>query len=201
MIGAFAEAVRATLQPCTLLLLVPALAVVVATRCRWWSLVAAAGAAVIGGWSLAAGWIVLDGFWLQWSAVFVLAVLLLAVLGPVRPRFGWAADARFEAPAVGGVTLLATLWWRPCVGTELGAILTASRGDLAGQLAGMAAYMLGALVPVALVVLLVRTIDLRGRRLTATAWAGGALGIVVAGALAVGRHDEVVGVLDRLTTG
>ena len=66
MIGAFAEAVRATLQRCTLLLLVPALAAAVATRCRWWSLVGATGAAVIGGWVFATGWLVLDGPWLRW---------------------------------------------------------------------------------------------------------------------------------------
>lgn len=143
MFGAFAEAVRATTQACTLLLLAPVLAVVIATRCRWQSLVAALIAAVIGGWVLAANSILLDDFQIRVSAALVLAALVLIVIGPRHEKFGWAAGAGVQTLAVGGVTLLATLWWRPCVGTELGVILTDARKGLAGQLPGMAAYMIG----------------------------------------------------------
>jgi hypothetical protein len=201
MFGAFSEAVRATTQACTLLLLAPVLAVVIATRCRWQSLVAAVVAAVVGGWVFAANSLVLDGFQLRVSAVIVLAALVLILIGPRHQRLGWATDVRVQTLAVGVVTFLAALWWRPCVGTELGVILTGAHKGLAGELPGMTAYMIGAMAPVALVVLLARTVAPQERALTAASWVGATLGIVIAGALVIGRHDEVVVTLNRLTAG
>lgn len=201
MIGAFAEAVRATTQACTILLLAPAIAIVVATRCRWQSLAAAAVAAVAGGVTLAAGWFVLDGGWLRLSAVGVVAVFVVMVAAPRHPRLAFADGVGLQALAAAAVTYCATLWWRPCVGTELGVILTRSRRDLAGQIPGMAAYMLGAMVPVAFVVLLATVVAPRHRSLTAMTWIGATVGVVLAGALVVGRHDDLVVTLNRMTTG
>lgn len=201
MLSAFAEAVRATTQPCTLLLLAPVLAVVIATRCRWQSLAAAVVAAVVGGWVFAANSIVLDNVQVRVSAALVVAALVLIALATRVEWLAWAADTRVQTAAVGGVTFVATLWWRPCVGTELGLILTGAQDGLAGELAGMAAYMIGAMAPVALVVLLARTISLQDHALTIASWVGATFGIVIAGALLVGRHDAVVVALNRLTTG
>ncbi len=90
--GPFAEAVRATVRPCTFLLIVPTLAAVVAAGARWQALVAATGSGVVGGWVLADNAFVLDGTRLRLSAVA--AVVLLLVLG-ARPSgsgsLGWAA--------------------------------------------------------------------------------------------------------------
>lgn len=201
MLSAFAEAVRATTQPCTLLLLAPVLAVVIATRCRWQSLAAAVVAAVVGGWVFAASSIVLDDAQVRVSAALVVVALVLIVAAPRVERLAWAADPRVQTAAVGGVTFAATLWWRPCVGAELGVILTGARDGLVDELAGMAAYMVGAMAPVALVVLLAQTLSLREDALTLASWAGATLGIVIAGTLLVGRHDDVVVALNRLTTG
>lgn len=201
MFGAFAEAVRATTQPCTLLLLAPVLAVVAATRCRWHSLAAALAAAVAGGWMFAAGWIVLDDVGIRITALAVTAALVALVVAPRVGRLAGAAATRLHPIAVAGVTLIATLWWRPCVGTELGVILTGARDGLAGQLPGMAAYMLGAMAPVALIVFAAHALGPRDRAVGVAMWVGATLGVAVAGALVIGRHDEVVVALTRLTTG
>ena len=69
MIGPFAEAVRATVQPCTFLLIVPTTAAVVAARANWQALVGGTAAAVVGGWILADNSVLLEGAWLRLSAL------------------------------------------------------------------------------------------------------------------------------------
>ena len=61
--------------------------------------------------------------------------------------------------------------------------------------------MLGAMVPVLAVVLVMRAIDpTPPRAQVAEAGSPGLLGLVVAGALAIGRHDDLVTALTRWTT-
>jgi cytochrome c biogenesis protein CcdA len=98
------------------------------------------------------------------------------------------------------VTFVATQWWRPCIGSELGSILTASRDGFAGQLPGMAAYMLGAMIPVLVTVLIIRAIDPSSARALVAGRIAAVVGVIVAGALAIGRHDELVTALTRWTT-
>jgi len=97
------------------------------------------------------------------------------------------------------VTFAATLWWRPCIGTELGVILTASRRGLLGQFPGMGVYILGAMVPVLGVALVLRAVDLSPTARRRSAYSASAVGLIVAAALAVGRHDELVATLTRWT--
>ena len=119
---------------------------------------------------------------------------------PVISWLGWADNAGVRAAAAGGVTFVATLWWRPCIGSELGAILSASRSGLVAQLPGITAYVLGAMVPVLAIVLIIRIIDPMPPRAQVVSRVAGLLGLVVAGALAIGRHDDLVTALTRWTT-
>jgi hypothetical protein len=200
MLPAFAEAIRATTQPCTLLLLVPPLVMAVMTRGRWAPFAAMCVGAVLGGWLFIANVVALSNIELRLSGVLVASILTVVLAAPDISRLGWADSAGERAAAAGGVTFIATLWWRPCIGSELGTILTASRNGLAAQLPGITAYMLGAMVPVLAVVLVIRVIDPPPPRAQVVSRVAGLLGLVIAGALAIGRHDELVTALTRWTT-
>jgi cytochrome c biogenesis protein CcdA len=200
VLPAFFEAIRATTQPCTLLLLTPPVVMAIVTRGRWAPFAAICVGAVLGGWLFVANVVALDDRQLQLSGLFVAAVIAVVVAAPNVTRLAPADTPTSRTVAAGAVTFTATLWWRPCIGTELGAILTASRRGLTGQLPGISAYMLGAMMPVLVVVLVMRAIDpsaLASRRATIVA---SVAGVVVAGALAVGRHDELVTTLTRWST-
>ncbi len=197
MVAAFFEAIRATTQPCTLLVLLPALTMAIVTRGRWVPFAAICGGAVLGGWLFIANVVALEGWWLQLSGVLVVVVIAGTIAAPEVSRLGWADTPLVQALAAGTVAFAATLWWRPCIGTELGAILTASRRSLPGQFPGITAYMFGAMVPVLAVVLVIRTIDPSPASRRRAAMVASVVGAVVAGALAVGRHDELVTTLTR----
>jgi cytochrome c biogenesis protein CcdA len=198
VLGAFAEAVRASTQPCTVLLIVPMSAVVLVARCRPPAVLAALGAGVLGGWVVAANRFVLAGASLRAAGAVAVVGLLAIAIPPLRERSPFEPQ-RLESVVAGGVALLATLWWRPCVGEELGAILTASRDDLVGQLPGMTAYVLGAMVPVMAIALAAHAVDWPRPVASATRWSALAVGLLVAGALAIGRHDDLVVTLTRWT--
>jgi hypothetical protein len=188
------EAVRATGQPCTFLLLAPTLLTVVVLRTTWWAVAAAFAAAITGGWLLAANVFVLDGWLLQASGVVVATLVGGAVM---RPPAGERAAPASIAVAV---TLLASLWWRPCVGDEFGTLLTAAQTERVAPLPGLAVYMVGTMLPVLVVALAWRTITPppRAERVVRIAAAVGAC--VIAFAVAAGHHDAVVVTLTRWTT-
>lgn len=200
MIPAFLEAVRATTQPCTLLLLLPPLVMAVLTRGRWTPFAAIGIGAVLGGWLFAANVVALSDTQVQVSGLFVAATIGAVVAAPRVKRLHWGATPAAQTVTAGAVAFIAALWWRPCVGQELGAILTASRRGLLGQLPGMTAYMLGAMVPVLAVVLMIRVIEPSPIATRRAAVAASAAGVIVAGAMALGRHDELVVTLTRWTT-
>lgn len=206
VVGPFAEAVRSTFQPCTFLLIAPILAAVLAARARWQALVGAIVGAVVGGWILIDNRWILDGWSLRVSAVLVATALTAIVMSPTDAddtdgaggrRFRLAGPARWSA--VGVIAVIATMWWRPCVGSELGAILNGAQDGRAGQMMPMAAYMLGAMVPVAVVVALRHAVEPPERVLAAITQAGAAAGVIVAVFLVTGRHDDVVVTLTRWT--
>jgi cytochrome c-type biogenesis protein len=197
--GAFAEAIRATTQPCTFLLIVPILVVVLATGARVRPTVAAIGAAIVGGWLLASNWLILDGWQLQLSAVSATAAIVAVALAPFVERLVVLRGDRAGVPTAAGVALLATMWWRPCVGEQLGSILTNAQTGLVGQIPGMTAYLLGAMTPVAIVALAVNVAGPTERRRSMVGVTAALVGVVVVGALAVGRHDSVVVTLARWT--
>ena len=200
MLPAFAEAIRATTQPCTLLLVALPLTMAVITRGRWAPFAAMCVGAVLGGWLFIANVVVLSDTWLRLSGLLVASILAILLAAPVVNGLGWADRAGVRAAAAGAVTFIATLWWRPCIGSELGTILTASRNGLAAQLPGITAYMLGAMVPVLAVVLVMRAIELTPPRAQVVSRVAGLVGLVVAAALAIGRHDDLVTSLTRWTT-
>jgi hypothetical protein len=203
LVGPFAEAVMATLQPCTFLLIVPTVAAVGAARAGWQALVAAVPAGIVGGWILVDNRWILDGWQLRASAALVAMLFALLVSARARallPRVGPAMERAWpQAATVGVITLIATTWWRPCVGEQLGAILNEAQNGLAGQLAPMAAYMVGALIPLAGFVAMRYAWDPPGRVRTVVAWSSATVGFVVAVSLAAGQHDDVVVTLTRWT--
>ena len=201
MLPAFFEAIRASVQPCTLLLLTPALVMAIVTQGRWSAFAGICVGAVLGGWLFIANVVALDGWQLQVSGVLVLAAIALVLFAAVVPQLRWAASTGAEAAIAGLVAFLATLWWRPCIGEALGVILTGARSGVGAQLPGIIAYMLGAMVPVLAVVLVIRTIDPSPVWAQRAGWTAGAIGLVVAAAVAIGRHDELVTALTRWTTG
>lgn len=201
IVPAFTEAVRATTQPCTLLLIAPPMLAVIVTRGRSAPLVASLAGGVFGGWLFIANVVALSDRQFRVSGLAVAAALLVLAAATTVPRLQWARDIRVQSAVAGAVAFIATLWWRPCVGSELGAILTDSRNiGVAGQLPAMAAYMIGAMVPVVIVALVIRAIDPSP---ISTKWiAGGAagVGLVIGGALALGRHSDLVTTLNGWTT-
>ena len=197
MPGAFAEAIRATVQPCTFLLIIPIVVVVLATGARGRPTVAAVGATIVGGLLLASNWFILDGWQLQVSAGVAVAAIVAVAAAPFDDRLISLRNDRVAAPVAAGVSLLATMWWRPCVGEELGAILTDAQTGLAGQIPGMTAYMVGSMLPVLIVALAVNVVGPVARQRAAVG--SGVVGLVVVGALAVGRHDSVVVTLTKWT--
>ncbi len=201
MLGPFVEAVRATAQPCTFLLIAPMAIAVVCARARWSALLAAVGAAIVGGWLLAANWFLLDGALLAVSAIVGIVLLGAIAIPRVGRRRPIVAQDRSRAAIVGAVTLVATMWWRPCVGSELGSILTASQDGVPGQLFPMALYMIGASVPVVAIALAYAAVEPPERYADALSWAAYAGAIVLAGSLVLGQHDQVVVALTRWTTG
>ncbi len=200
MLAAFAEAIRATTQPCTLLLLLPAIVMAILSRGRWPAFAAICVGAVLGGWLFIANVIALDAWQLQLSGAFVAALIALALVAPYVHQLNLAATPGVQSATAGVVTFVATLWWRPCIGEELGAILTGARAGVPGELPGITAYMLGTMVPVLAVVLVVRAIDPSPTTTRRLGWCAGGVGLVVAAAMAVGRHDELVTTLTRWTT-
>lgn len=200
MLPAFFEAIRATVQPCTLLLLLPPIAMAIVTQGRWTAFAATCVGAVLGGWLFIANVVALDGRQLQLSGALIVAAIGALVIAPSIPQLRWAATTSAQAAIAGAVTFVATLWWRPCIGEELGAILTGARSGVVGELPGITAYMLGAMMPVLGVVLVVRVIDPSPVAARRAGWAARSVGLVVAAAVAVGRHDELVTMLTRWTT-
>lgn len=60
--------------------------------------------------------------------------------------------------------------------------------------------MLGAMVPILAMVLIIRVIEPSPTATHRAAVAASAAGVIVAGAMALGRHDELVVTLTRWTT-
>lgn len=199
MIGPFVEAIRATPQPCTFLLVVPISIAVIVTRARWQAFAAVCGSAVVGGWLLAANWFLLDGVFLRVSGVVVIVALAVVAVPAVRARVEITARADVQVAISAAVALIATQWWRPCVGDELGTILTGAQFDLAGQLFPMSAYMLGAMVPVGLIVLAWRVLTPSDRVIRPLVYGASAAGFVIAASIVAGQHDDVVVTLTRWT--
>lgn len=194
----FLEGVGAIGVACTLVMLVPAVALVlVARKARLTvALLYVIGAALLT-WARAAGhWDVeLSGAAVPLAAVLAAAVFVLAYLAK-----GPLSLSATGAGAVAGA--LAGWLWRPCVGPKLGEILNNIGTEAARTLGLMLVYMLGALLPALLLAVLPHALPPTKRFLDRlpVAAVGGAVGAAYAVTLATNRYDDLVGELYRIAT-
>ena len=130
MISAFVEGVAQSLLPCSWILVVPAVAVGLATR-RPGILATFVGTVVATAWIAVAGWIV-PPVWLAGVALLIGGLLW------------WRLGATHGPVAIVGV---GAAWaWQPCVGPELGEALTTAQYDPWAAFGGLAMFLLGVLV-------------------------------------------------------
>ena len=200
----FLEGVGAIGIACTLVMLVPAVALVLVSRRARLTVAAyyAVGAALLT-WARAAG------YWrVEMRGVAVLLAAALAVgafVAGYRSR-GPDSPAATGAGLVAGA--LAGWGWLPCVGPRLGDILNRASADGLAGLEGvgsgvlMLVYVAGALLPALLVALTPHALPAAARVLDSRAAAavGGAAGAAYAVTLAAGRYDDLVGELYRIAT-
>ena len=149
-------------------------------------------------WLFMANVVALSDTQIRITGLLAAVAVVGLIVAPYVQSLHWAADVRLQTGTAGVLGFLGTLWWRPCVGEELGAILTgASRGGLAGQVLGMSAYILGAMVPVVIVGLFVRAIGPSERQNVWLASATTGLAVMLGTALAFGQYDQLVETLTR----
>ena len=194
----FLEGVGAITQACTLVVLLPGLAMVlVARRGR---LTVALGYTVFAAvlmWAQAAQhWSLVSRGWI----VVPLGVLVAATF--VAARSAQQADQHrlIGAGVVGGA--LAGWMWLPCVGTQLGDILNNAADDGPRTLALMVVYTVGALLPVLLLALLSHAVPASENILNhrAVGVIGMGFGALYAITVAIGRYDDLVGELYRISS-
>ena len=192
MIDAFVEGVRSIVQVCHLVILAPVALTIVAARGRWESVVGAVGGVVVGGWIFATGWMTLSEPLLRASAVLLIAAGV--VLG--APRLVGRNEI-VQSPAAigaisGGVAALVTQWWRPCVGEELGSILTNAPDQPWSQFLPATGFMVGISLPLVAIGLLYAAWPpgpVGARRL---GWVGCGLTVALGVSVIAGQHGEIV---------
>ena len=192
MIDAFAEGVRSIVQVCHLVILAPVALTVVAARSRWESVAGAVTGVVFGGWIFATGWITFSDTALRVSAVVL--IVSVVVLGAPRP-FG--RDEVVRSPAAigaitGGVALVVTQWWRPCVGEQLGSILTHAPARPVSQLLPTIGSMLGISVPLVAIGLVRAVWPPAPPTAARLGSVGCGLAVVLGASVLAGRHGEIV---------
>ncbi len=194
MIDAFVEGVRSLSQVCHLVIVVPVALTILAARGRWQGAVGAIAGVVVGGWIFAAGWVDVTDARLRVSAVAVAAVVAALWFAtserpnvPERLRSPWAIAA-----ASAGVALIVTHWWRPCVGVELGQILTNTPSEPFRQLPAAAGFMLGVAIPVVLLSLAFVAVRPTPGALTKVSLGGTIVFVLLAASVVAGQHGEIV---------
>jgi len=192
VIDAFVEGVRSIVQVCHLVILAPVALTIVAARGRWNAVVGALVGVSIGGWIFATGWITLSDVVLRISAVLLIA----AVVALGAPQL-FGRDEIVRSPAVvaaitAGVGLLVTQWWRPCVGVELGSILTNARDAPWSQLLPAIGFMLGMSMPLVALGLVYAVWPPSTTLATRLGWIGSGLTVVLGVSVIAGQHGEIV---------
>lgn len=198
MIGPFVEGARSIVQPCQLVILAPVVAAVVAGRARWQVVVAAMAGVILGGWFFIARWAVLDETAIRWSSLLVIAAA--AALAMRRAGvIGGSGDSPtghwIDASAAGMIALVVTTWWRPCVGEELGELLTRGPDEPWRALPGSWAYMLGVSLPILAIGLIAAAWNPGASAARRAGWAGAAVCATLAGTVVIGQHGEIVATL------
>lgn len=192
MIDAFVEGVRSIAQVCQLVILAPVAFTLVAMQGRRQAVVGAVIGVVLGGWIFAAGWIGFSDLALRVSAALMIAGIV--VLGAPQ-LFG--RDEIVRSPVAigaitGGVAALVTQWWRPCVGAELGTILTRAPDHPVSQFPPTAGFMLGMSLPLIAIGLLYVVWPPRPPLAVRLGWIGSGFAVVLGLSVLAGRHGEIV---------
>ncbi|MEM9134622.1 MAG: hypothetical protein AAF962_15685 [Actinomycetota bacterium] len=187
MLSLLVEGFGAAWLPCSLVLVVPGVATVLAGR----EYAGPAAAAYALGTALLS--------WLRFADIggdfpllvpaVALAVAAVLLVIPTSVPPGLAAV--IGGGLAGGA---AAELWEPCVGVEFGTLLNGLPDDGLGGLATLAVYLLGVLAPIGGVMALLRLLPPHLVDATAGALAvvGGAALAVMAIATAIGLHDDVV---------
>lgn len=200
----FLEGVESIGIACTLVMLVPAAALVLVSGRARLTVAAyyAVGAALLT-WARAAGY---------WRVELRGAVLLAAAALAAGAFIAGHLSRGPDSPAATGAGLVAGAlagWgWLPCVGPRLGDVLNRASADGLYSLAGagsgalMLVYMAGALLPALMLALVPHALPASAPAFDSRAAAavGGAAGAAYAVTLAVGRYDDLVGELYRIAT-
>ncbi len=202
MIDAFVEGVRSIVQVCHLVILAPVALTIVAARGRWHAVTGAVAGVVLGGWFFVTNRFgnITDIQLRVTASILIAAVVLVgfpALFHRDNPTWLRALGARIQSPvATFGISaLVATMvaqWWRPCVGVELGSILTNGPGDPWGQLLPSASFMFGIATPLILLGLVYAAAKPAVEVSTKLAWVGSAFTIVLAASVIAGQHGEIV---------
>ena len=202
MIDAFVEGVRSIVQVCHLVILVPVALTIVAGRGRWTAVVGSVSGVVLGGWFFVTNRFgnITETELRVTATILIVAVVLLALpatIEPDRPSWLRTAGATARSPIATFVIalLVSTMvvqWWRPCVGVELGSILTNGPRDPWGQLLPSTGFMLGIAMPLILLGLAYAAARPGVELSTKLAWVGSALTVALAASVIAGQHGEIV---------
>lgn len=207
MIDPFVEGVRSIVQVCHLVILAPVGLTIVVARGRWQAVAGAVLGVVVGGWVFVTNRFgsITDTQLRVSASILIVAVVLLGfprLFDRDHPTWMRAAGDRVRSPvAAFGVSALVaamvTQWWRPCVGVELGTILTNGPSDPWGQLLPSTAFMIGIAAPLVLIGLAYAAIRPKNEVSTKLGWVGAGLTIVLAMSVIAGQHGEIVSRLFR----
>jgi cytochrome c-type biogenesis protein len=88
-------------------------------------------------------------------------------------------------------------WWRPCVGVELGSILTGAPREPWGQLFPTIGFMFGISTPLILIGLIYAALNPSVGLSTKIGWVGSGLGVLLGVSVIAGQHGEIVSRLFR----
>lgn len=195
MIDGFVEGVRSITQVCQLVILAPLGLMIIAARGRWAAVAGAVGGAVVGGWLFVTNRFgAITDLELRVSALLVIAAAVILAFPQLLGRRG-AATVR-SRPGValicGGSGILVVQWWRPCVGTELGSLLTEAPGDPWGQFLPAVGFMLGMSTPLLVLGLIFSTWRPAAAASRALGWSATVLTVALAGSVLAGHHGEIV---------
>jgi hypothetical protein len=186
MIDLLTEGLDAARLPCSLMVILPGIAVLLAAQERL-ALTTAAYALAVS----VVAWLRFAGFTSGWPLLAAAGALVMAAVVLVFTRIDTGNIAAWLGGGLAGGA--AALLWQPLVGRELGRVILDLRGEGIGGAFGLAAYLLAMLVPVIVVGLVLRLVPRgwREKRWQAQALVGGGVLVALALIAATGVNDEV----------
>jgi cytochrome c biogenesis protein CcdA len=195
MLDLLGEALTTALFPCSLVLLVPGLAIAAGSRHRS---ATATGAFLVG--LFASSWLRFSGTTDVWPSLVTGSVFLLASLA-VSTDDRWSPALALGGAGAAAGAASGTLW-RPCVGTEFGEVLNQSPSSGASGGFSLGVYILGVIAPVIALVALVNAVPapwiVRSSK-QLKRFGSGALALLGI-ALIAGLEDRVISRLSELSS-